>query len=142
MNAGRHFSTDQLAIPSPKTGICGTRPLPARQAQQQGETNLDDGGELTVEVPVEWIPNQASHGFWPGQRTCGNDKVFAFGTNAKKCGEPCTRGCMLRQLGKQNGHSGGMRSVASPRAGGESAKTKFSCFFAISPIDLVPQLSW
>ena len=63
MNAGRHFSTDQLAIPSSKTGIWGTRPLPARLAQQQGETDLDDGGELTGEVPVEWIPNQASHGF-------------------------------------------------------------------------------
>jgi hypothetical protein len=22
--------------------------------------------------------------FWPGQRTCGDDKVFAVGTNAKK----------------------------------------------------------
>jgi hypothetical protein len=22
--------------------------------------------------------------FWPGQRTCGDDKVFAVGTNVKK----------------------------------------------------------
>ena len=36
------------------------------------------------EVSVKWIPNQASHGFLPGQRTCGDDKVFAAGADAKR----------------------------------------------------------
>ena len=39
---------------------------------------------IVGEVPGKWIPNQAGHGFWSGQRTCGDDKVFAVGTNAKK----------------------------------------------------------
>ncbi len=43
--------------------------------------------------------------FWPGQRTCGDDKVFAVGTNGKS-GEPGTRGYILRWLGKQKGNSG------------------------------------
>jgi hypothetical protein len=30
--------------------------------------------------------------FWPGQRTCGDDKVFAVGTNAKKVASPALGG--------------------------------------------------
>jgi hypothetical protein len=33
---------------------------------------------------VKWTPNQPSHGFWPGQSTSGDDKVFAVVTNARK----------------------------------------------------------
>jgi hypothetical protein len=36
------------------------------------------------EVSVKWIPQQASHGFLPGQRTFGDDKVFASGANVKR----------------------------------------------------------
>jgi len=36
---------------------------PHADNRQQGETNLDDPGELAGEVSVKWIPNQASHDF-------------------------------------------------------------------------------
>ena len=105
MNAGRHFSTDQLAIPSSKTGIWGTRPLPARLAQQQGETDLDDGGELTGEVPVEWIPNQASHGFLAWAEDLRGRQGLRRWNECEKGGEPGIRGYCLSSPGKQNGNS-------------------------------------
>ena len=76
-------------------------PLPAGRARQPGETNLDDGGEFVGEVCVKWISNQASHGFWPRQRTYGDDKVLAVGMKWEKGGEPGTRGYILRWLSKQ-----------------------------------------
>lgn len=33
---------------------------------------------------MKWIRNQASHGFWPGQRACGDNTALAVGTYAKK----------------------------------------------------------
>jgi len=44
--------------------------------------------------------------FWPGQRTCGDDKVLAVGTKWEKGGEPGTRGYILSLPEKQNGNPG------------------------------------
>ena len=40
-------------------------PLPAEHARHPNEINLDGREELTGEVSVSWIPNQASRGFFP-----------------------------------------------------------------------------
>ena len=52
--------------------------------------------------------------FGPGQRTCGDDEVFAVGTNEKN-GEPGTWGYIHRRPGKQNGNPGQDRLTPSRR---------------------------
>jgi hypothetical protein len=71
----------------------------------------------------------------------GDEKVFAVGTNAKNVASRVLGGVFSDDWAKQNVYSRNEKRCI-PRPGGESAKTKFSCFFANSAFDLVPQLSW
>jgi hypothetical protein len=80
-------------------------PLPAGQAQQQGETNLDARGELTVEVSVKWIRNQASHGFLAWAEDLRGRQRLCRWNECEKGGEPGTPGYILWPLGKQDGIS-------------------------------------
>jgi hypothetical protein len=71
-----------------------------------GETNLDNGGELTGEVSVKWIPNQASHGFLAWAEDLRGQQGLRRWNECEKCGEPSIRGYILWWPGKQNGNSG------------------------------------
>jgi hypothetical protein len=74
--------------------------------RQPGKANLDDGGELTGEVSVKWIRNQASHDFLAWAEDLRGTTGSLPLERMRKGGEPGNRGYTLWWPGKQNGNSG------------------------------------
>jgi hypothetical protein len=73
---------------------------------QPGETNLDEGGELTKKCPRNRFEIRQIRAFWPGQRTRGAGRGLCRWNECEKGGEPGTQGCILSSPDKQNGNPG------------------------------------